>query len=111
MNTTSNTIVSIHYNIAELISVFGGWRVNVAQDDAGHYISMTNPENENDHRGLSLSNDENENDLSQYRWQFWNETQGAWFESTLDAGAGAEEILGFLKDCLVEESLSSVVSE
>lgn len=111
MNTTSNTIVSIHYNIAELISVFGGWRVNVAQDDAGLYISMANPENDNDHRGLSLSSDENEGDLSQYRWLFWNETQGVWFESTLGAEADAEEILGFLKDCLVEESLASVVSE
>lgn len=111
MNTTTNTIVSIHYNIAELISVFGGWRVNVANDDAGLYISMTNPENENDHRGLSLSNDENAEDLNGYRWQFWNEAQGVWLDSTLDADADAEEILGFLKDCLVEESLTPVVGE
>lgn len=111
MNTTTNTIVSIHYNMAELISVFGGWRVNVAQDDAGLYISMSNPENDNDHRGLTLSTDGNENDLSEYRWQFWNETQGVWFDSTLGAEAGAEEILGFLKDCVVEESLPIAVSE
>lgn len=111
MNTTTNTVVSIHYNIAELIAVFGGWDVKVIQDDVGLYISMANPENEDDHRGLSLSNDENTEDLTEYRWQFWNETQGTWFDSTLDATAEAEEVLGFLKDCLVEESLSMTVSE
>lgn len=111
MNTTTNTVVSIHYNIAELIAVFGGWRVNVIQDDVGLYISLTNPENADDHRGLSLSNDENMDDLNEYRWQFWNEAQGTWFDSTLDAKADAEEVLGFLKDCLVEESLAMIASE
>jgi hypothetical protein len=111
MNTTTSTVVSIHHNIAELISVLSEWRVKVAHDDAGLYISMTNPENDNDHRGLSLSNDENEDDLSGYRWQFWNEAHGVWLDSTLGAEDGAEEILGFLKDCLLEESLPIVVSE
>lgn len=105
MNTTTNTIVSTHYNIAELIAVFGGWEVKVDHDDAGIYISMTNPENENDHRGFSLSDDERGDDLSFYQWRFWNEADGVWFDSTLGADADAEEILGFLKDCLVEESL------
>lgn len=111
MNTTTNTVVAIHYNIAELIAVFGGWAVNVIQDDVGLYISLANPENADDHRGLSLSNDENDDDLNQYRWQFWNEAQGTWFDSMLGAEANAEEVLGFLKDCLVEESLSMTVSE
>jgi hypothetical protein len=111
MNTTTNTIVSIHYNIAELIAVFGGWEVEVANDDAGIYISMTNPENENDHRGFSLSDDEGEEDLNLYRWRFWNETEGVWFDSTLGADASAEEILGFLKDCLVEENMPIGVSD
>jgi hypothetical protein len=105
MNTTANTIVSIHTNIAELIGVFGGWNVDVAQDDAGIYISMTNPENVNDYRGLSLSSDDGEADLNLYRWQFWNEADGVWFDSTLGADATSEEVLGFLKDCLVEEVL------
>lgn len=111
MNTTTNTIVSTHYSIAELIAVFGGWEVKVAQDDTGLYISLTNPENENDHRGFSLSDDENGDDLNLYRWRFWNESEGIWFDSTLGFDADAEEILGFLKDCLVEENMPIGVSD
>lgn len=111
MNTTTNTIVSIHYNIAELLGVFGGWQVMVAQDDTGLYISMTHPEDENNHRGLSLSDEEGGDDLNLYRWRFWNEAEGIWFDSTLDYEAGAEEVLGFLKDCLAEENMPIGVSE
>jgi hypothetical protein len=105
MNTTANTIVSIHTNLAELIGVFGGWTVDVANDDAGIYISMTNPEDEADHRGLSLASSEESDDLNQFHWQFWNEAEGVWFDSTLGVDASSEEVLGFLKDCLSEESL------
>ena len=111
MNTTTNAVVSTHYNIAELIAVFGGWTVNVVKDDVGLYISMANPDNADDHRGLSLTSDEESEDMSEYRWQFWNETQGTWFESELDAAADAESVLGFLKDCLAEERISMAVGE
>jgi hypothetical protein len=104
MNTTENTIATIHQNIAELIGVFGGWNVNVSLDDVGTYISITNPENAKDYRGLTLSDEEGSDNLSQYRWQFWN-TKGAWYDSPLGADAGAEDILEFLKDCLMEENL------
>lgn len=108
MNTTTNTVTSIHTNVAELIGVFGGWVVDVANDDAGIYISLTNPANEADHRGLSLACEGDTNDLTQYHWQFWNEAEGVWFDSTLGVEADYEEVLGFLKDCLTEEEVSPI---
>lgn len=110
MNTTANTVVSIQTNIAELIGVFGGWNVEVAQDDAGIYISLNDPEDSNNHRGFSLAAEGDNAPLEEFRWQFWNEADGVWFDSTLDVTADPEEILGFLKDCFTEEALISTVS-
>lgn len=102
--STIETVV-IHQSVAELIAVFGGWDVQVALDDSGPYISLTNVEDASDYRCLALSDEGDE----EVKWQFWNEANNVWFDSTLGADAGAEEILGFLKDALAEEqSLKSV---
>lgn len=102
MNTTEQVIARIHNDMAELIGVFGGRSVGVAQDGVGTYINLRDKHNYKDYRGLTLADSGGEGNLTDYRWQFWNST-GFWLDSDLGAETGAEEILGFLKDSLMEE--------
>jgi hypothetical protein len=98
---TETTVLNIHNTIAELI---GDYTVYVCDDGGGPYLSLNNPEDDEDYRCLSLSEESCSEDLSLYRWRFWNSGKAnLWLDSTLGADAEPEAVLAFLAECLAEE--------
>lgn len=102
VENTETTVLNIHNKIAELI---GDYTVYVCDDGGGPYLSLNNPEDEEDYRCLSLSEESCSDDVSLYRWRFWNSGKAnLWLDSELGADATEEEVLAFLAECLAEEN-------
>jgi hypothetical protein len=101
---TETAVLNAINGVAELIS---GYNVYVCDDGSGPYISMNNPEDEEDYRCLSLhdTTDSCSEDLSLYRWNFWNSGDAnVWLDSDLGADASQELVMAFLAESLVEEA-------
>lgn len=99
---TETAVLNIHESLASSIE---GFNVYICDDGAGPYLSLNNPENEEDYRCISLAEESCSDDLTLYRWHFWNSGKAnLWLDSTLGAETSQEEVLAFLSECLTEEA-------